>query len=146
MKNFNSPWWLPGGHLQTLYPYLFHRDVTVKYTRERREIPDGDFLDFDWLIGDNYKPTLVMFHGLEGSSKSHYITATAKAFRKLGWTSVVPHFRGCSGSPNRLARSYHSGDTKEIDWILKTIKQTTNNAVFALGFSLNNVTSYDLIS
>ncbi|HEX9180947.1 MAG TPA: alpha/beta fold hydrolase, partial [Burkholderiales bacterium] len=44
-------------------------------------------------------------------------------------------FRGCSGPPNRLARAYHSGDSGEVDWILRRLKQGAG-PVFAVGVSL----------
>ena len=44
---------------------------------------------------------------------------------------MVPHFRGCSGSLNRLPRAYHSGDSEEIDWILRRL-----DAAAAVGVSL----------
>jgi hypothetical protein len=57
--------------------------------------------------------------------------------RQRGWRGVVPHFRGCSGEPNRLARSYHSGDAEEIDWILRRLKERYPGAeILVLGVSL----------
>ncbi len=64
-----------------------------------------------------------MFHGLEGSSRSHYAEAFAHEARRVGWTFVVPHFRGCSGELNRAPRAYHSGDHEEIGWILARLRQ-----------------------
>ena len=64
-------------------------------------------------------PQVVLFHGLEGSSTSHYASAFMHALRERGWNGSVVHFRGCSGEPNRLARAYHSGDADEIDWIVR---------------------------
>jgi predicted alpha/beta-fold hydrolase len=61
----------------------------------------------------------VLFHGLEGSSSSHYAKALAQVCAQRGWHLAVPHFRGCSGEPNRLLRAYHSGDADELDWILR---------------------------
>ena len=96
----------------------------IQYRRERWETPDGDFIDLDWTEsnGDNSK-LLVLFHGLEGSSQSHYALSLMAMAQRRGWRGVVPHFRGCSGEPNRLPRSYHSGDSAEIDWILRRLKK-----------------------
>ena len=63
-----------------------------------------------------------MFHGLEGSSRSHYIRSCAHAAHAAGWHVAVPHFRGCSGELNRLPRAYHSGDHAEVDWILHRLR------------------------
>ena len=84
--------------------------------RERWETPDGDFIDVDFA-GAAGRP-LVLFHGLEGCSRSHYASVLVPAFAHDGWRVAVPHWRGCSGEPNRLPRAYHSGDSTEVDWIL----------------------------
>ena len=128
MTSYRAPTWLPGGHLQTIWPALFGRRVTgqpVLYQRERWETPDGDFLDVDFLeYGSSTPgmPLLVMFHGLEGSSRSHYAEAFADWARNHGLAFAVPHFRGCSGEINRAPRAYHSGDVEEIGWILARLR------------------------
>ena len=134
---FVSPAWLPGGHLQTIYPYFFVPLPAITYRRERLETPDGDFIDLDWMDGDANAPLVVLFHGLEGSSRGHYAVSLLAAIRKKGWRGVVPHFRGCGGEPNRLPRAYHSGDSDEIDWVLRHLKQTnTATPLYAAGVSL----------
>lgn len=135
--NPTSPSWLPGGHLQTLVP-LLRKGLTPSYRRERVETTDGDFVDFDWLSsGSEHTPLVVLFHGLEGSSRSHYARSLMRAVSALGWRGVVPHFRGCSGEPNRLLRAYHSGDSDEIDWMLNFLRQRAGPAaLFAAGVSL----------
>jgi len=135
MQGYRGAWWLPGAHAQTIYPYLFLRRASLAYRRERVETPDGDFVDFDWLDGAG--PVLVLFHGLEGSSRSHYATAILSAAAARGWRGVVPHWRGCSGEPNRLPRAYHSGDHAEAAWMMETIRSRIGAApAFALGVSL----------
>jgi predicted alpha/beta-fold hydrolase len=123
-SNYRSPWWLPGGHLQTIYaPYRCGLNQ-LDYRRERWETPDGDFIDLDWIDAErNDAKLLVLFHGLEDCSRSHYALTLMSMARQRGWRGVVPHFRSCSGEPNRLARAYHSGDTDEIDWILSTFRE-----------------------
>jgi predicted alpha/beta-fold hydrolase len=44
----------------------------------------------------------------------------------------MPHWRGCSGEPNRKPRAYHSGDSEEVDWILRKF----SSPVHAVGISL----------
>jgi predicted alpha/beta-fold hydrolase len=134
---YRAPAWLPGGHLQTIYPYLFRRLPVPRLERTRWETPDGDFVDVDWLSGAPQAPLVVLFHGLEGCSHSHYARALLSAFHRRGWRAAVPHFRGCSGVPNRLPRAYHSGDHDEIDWMLRSIARHAPAAArFALGVSL----------
>ena len=138
MKSFSyrAPWWLPGGHLQTLYGALMGHPKP-RWMRERWDTPDGDFIDVDRLPGDAGAPLVVLFHGLEGGSGSHYAGALAHELAKRGWSGAVPHFRGCSGEPNRMPRAYHSGDSEEIGWILRRMLEDANGApLFAMGVSL----------
>jgi predicted alpha/beta-fold hydrolase len=137
-STYAAPWWLPGGDLQTIYAYAFRFNDLIEYRRERWETPDGDFIDLDF-VDSNGESTklLVLFHGLEGCSRSHYALATMARVGQLGWRGVVPHFRGCSGEANRLPRSYHSGDSAEIDWILRRLKsQNPHCDLYVVGVSL----------
>lgn len=134
---YQAPLWLPGGHLQTLYPFFFTPLPKVRYRRERWETPDGDFIDLDWLDGPVGAPLVVLFHGLESHSHSHYARSLMAALKKNGLRGLVPHFRGCSGSLNCLARAYHSGDSAEIDWILCRLKAAQPEIkIYAVGVSL----------
>ena len=172
MVPYRAPAWLPGGHLQTIYPALAAPRPRVAYRRERWDTPDGDFIDLDWLEQDSgisspasvipasagtqqqswapasagvttsgnqysHAPLVALFHGLEGGSRSHYARALMAALQDTGWRGVVIHFRGCSGEINRLRRAYHSGDSTEIDWILRRLKQQhAASDLFAAGVSL----------
>lgn len=118
-----SPRWLPGGHLQTIYPALFINKPHTPLRRERWTAPDNDFVDIDFLDGEPGKPFVVLFHGLEGSSDSHYARAMMAALRARGWSGAIPHFRGCSGELNQAPRFYHSGDAQEIGWIIERLYQ-----------------------
>ena len=93
-----APRWLPGGQLQTIWPALYARRVfgpRPEYRRERWDTPDGDFVDVDFLqdgvVDDAPRPLLVVFHGLEGSSRSHYCEAFADLARERGWACALPH-------------------------------------------------------
>jgi uncharacterized protein len=118
---YRAPWWLRGGHAQTIYP-LLRKPPPPRYVRERWDTPDGDFIDLDWVPGADSAPLVILFHGLEGSSRSHYAAALMQAVQRRHWSGVVVHFRGCSGEPNRAPRAYHSGDYEEIDWILRRLQ------------------------
>ncbi|MCK6425778.1 MAG: alpha/beta fold hydrolase [Burkholderiaceae bacterium] len=142
----SAPRWLPGGQVQTVWPALFsrrHRGPAPRYRRERWTTPDGDFVDADWLgdgapaaDGGPARPLLLLLHGLEGSSRSHYALAFADQARRLGWAFVVPHFRGCSGELNRAPRAYHSGDFEEVDWMLRQVGAAHRGPILAVGVSL----------
>ncbi len=134
---YRAPAWLPGGHLQTIYSNLFIRVPPVAYRRERLELPDGDFLDFDWVDGRAGAPVVVLFHGLEGSADSVYARDLMTHVRMRGWHGVVAHFRGCSGEDNRLPRAYFAGDSVEIGRMLRHVKSLhTGVPVHAVGVSL----------
>jgi predicted alpha/beta-fold hydrolase len=104
--------------------------------RERLELDDGDFIDVDWLNHDtdHAAPTLLILHGLEGSIQSSYIQGLLGRYKHTNWRVGVMHFRGCSGVPNRLARSYHSGDTQDLDYVIRHIERSSS--LFVAGFSL----------
>lgn len=131
---YRAPWWLPGGHAQTIVAAL-RRPPRPPTLRERWETPDGDFIDVDFAGPAPAPCTLVVFHGLEGGADSAYGRALAGAASAAGWRVALPHFRGCSGEPNRLPRAYHSGDSDEIDWILRRLAAASQRLV-ATGISL----------
>ncbi|MET0208620.1 MAG: alpha/beta fold hydrolase [Burkholderiaceae bacterium] len=128
MQQYTAPRWLPGGNLQTIWPALYARRADgplPAYRRERWNTPDGDFIDVDFIDARAPGPRrlLVLFHGLEGSSRSHYAEAFAAFAAAHGMAFAVPHFRGCSGELNLAPRAYHSGDFEEIGWILGRLRE-----------------------
>jgi predicted alpha/beta-fold hydrolase len=141
---YSAPWWLPGGNLQTIWAALRglrYNQTKPLFRRERWTTPDHDFVDVDWVVDspdtdEKSKPLLVVFHGLEGSSSSHYSEAFADVARSRGWACAVPHFRGCSGELNLAPRAYHSGDFAEIDWILRRFRASHAGPLLAVGISL----------
>ncbi|MDP1862850.1 MAG: alpha/beta fold hydrolase [Thiobacillus sp.] len=137
VEPYSAPAWLPGGHLQTIYSSVFISVHKVEYRRERLELDDGDFLDFDWVDGDADAPVVVLFHGLEGSSDSHYARDLMDTVKQRNWNGVVAHFRGTSGEANRLPRAYFAGDSEEIERMLKHVKSRMPDVpLYAVGVSL----------
>lgn len=137
--NYAAPLWLPGGNLQTIWPALWAQPgfaLAPQFQRERWATPDGDFIDVDWTGAQDHDTLLVLFHGLEGSSGSHYARAFAGFAQQHGLRFAVPHFRGCSGELNRAPRAYHSGDFEEIDWILRRFRSLHAGRIVAVGVSL----------
>jgi len=136
LPNFTPACCLKNPHLQTIWPTLLRRPIDISLTRQRVELPDGDFVDLDWA-NNSHRPLAVIFHGLEGSSKSNYVRGMISALTAQGWNAVVMNFRGCSGEPNRLARAYHSGDTGDISFVINQLRQQhPSNTVAAIGYSL----------
>ena len=151
MRAYRAPRWLPGGHAQTIWAAKLARpfqQAAPQFQRQRWATPDADFIDVDFLQhpaqpgggadGVTARPTLVLFHGLEGSSSSHYAQSFASWALQQGVNLVIPHFRGCSGELNLAPRAYHSGDHAEIDWILKRVvaSQGAPSPLVAAGVSL----------
>lgn len=136
---FEPAWWCRGAHLQTIWPTCFRRSPRIPLTRERLELPDGDFLDIDWARAEcsPERATALVMHGLAGSSRSHYASGLLAAFDREGWNAGLMHFRGCSGEPNRLARSYHSGETGDLEYVVRVLRERSRNAPLGLvGVSL----------
>ena len=141
--DYRAPWWLPGGNAQTIYSAKLaqrYHGEKPRWRRERWHTPDGDFVDVDWRCDDfalpDDAPLLILFHGLEGSSSSHYAEAFAQETQARGWRMAIPHFRGCSGEINWTPRAYHSGDFEEVDWMLKRFHSQHSDHVHAVGISL----------
>ena len=124
---YKAPTWLPGGHAQTIWSALCARNrwgPSLPKIRERWRTPDGDFIDVDLQhASQKNRPMMVLFHGLEGSSDSHYAQAFADWAAVHDLNFALPHFRGCSGELNHAPRAYHSGDHEEIDWVLKRLRE-----------------------
>ncbi|MCR2745841.1 hydrolase [Limnobacter parvus] len=125
---YRSPWWLPDGHSQTILAARWASKPSVHYHRVRWATPDGDFIDLDFTEppepAAKHHTLWVLFHGLEGCSRSHYSLAVMNRARMAGALGVVVHFRGCSGENNLMPRAYHSGDSAEMDWILRRLRET----------------------
>jgi len=154
LKDYRAPWWAVGGHVQTIWASRLASKPRIHYHREAWATPDDDVLAVDWLrcpadeantpvpqkdakvFNAVKQPLLAMFHGLEGDSQSHYCLVFMEEARRRRWDGCVVHFRGCGGVPNRLARAYHSGDTVEIDWILRRLRTQRAGPVYVVGVSL----------
>lgn len=142
-SSYQAPWPLRlSGHLETIYPNLMRPEPQVAYQRERLETPDGDFIDLDWCPAqdrgrERAPKTALVIHGLEGSSQGHYVKGMVRALGQAGWDACAYNMRGCSGHDNRLARSYHSGDTHDLDLVVRHVLARTGASPLALvGFSL----------
>lgn len=134
--DFQPAWWCPGPHAQTLWARMVRRAPEVPFWRERLELPDGDFIDLDWTE-QGRGPIVIVLHGLEGSSRSPYVRGIMHAIAQRGWRGVVMHFRGCSGEPNRLPRSYHSGDTGDLVFLIDALlRREPRTPLAAVGYSL----------
>ena len=141
IKNpIKSPFWLPEGHTQSIYPALFrHVILPQQPIRERLNTDDGDFLDVDWYLnqgGINKTPLLIISHGLEGGSDREYVKGLVRVMQSEGYNILAWNYRSCSGEINRALRFYHSGATDDLDFIIRQANQRGANQISLAGFSL----------
>jgi uncharacterized protein len=133
---FEPAWWCRNPHLQTVWGPLFRRR-RFALRRERLPTRDGDFVDLDWLDGTQSSPLLLVLHGLEGSSRSHYVAGVFHLARGRGWRAVALNFRSCSGELNRRPRFYHAGDTGDVDHVVRALAEREPGlTIGAVGVSL----------
>ena len=132
---FKPAWWLPGPHAQTLWPVMRRPRRPLALRHEQLELPDGDALELAHL-GDHDAPRVLILHGLEGSLHSHYANGLLYALDQAGYNATFMFFRGCNGQPNRLPRSYHSGDTEDPRFIIDFLNRTRGPVAAAVGYSL----------
>ena len=135
--SFRPAWWCRGAHAQTIWGSLLRPAHPVARHRQRWELPDGDFLDVDHVAGASGTPILIVLHGLEGSTRSRPVAGLLAAAERRGWRALGINFRSCSGTPNRLRRSYHGGDTADLAWIIhRTISEHPDSPILGVGLSL----------
>ncbi len=136
-QRFSPAWWCSGPNQQTLLSIPLRPVRHVRLERKRWQTPDGDFIDVDWLPGAAGTPILIVLHGLEGSSRSRYSLSMLAAAEKEGWRGLAINYRGCSGEPNRLLRSYHGGETSDLTWIVQKISaENPGSPIVLVGASL----------
>jgi uncharacterized protein len=135
-SNYRAPCWLPGGHVQTMFPALFRRVPRITQRAERLELPDGDFMDLEWA-GQGSRRLAILSHGLEADLKTGYIQGMAAALVRRGWDVLAWNFRGCGDAPNRLLRMYHSGATEDLHAVvLHALENHPADSIDLIGFSL----------
>jgi predicted alpha/beta-fold hydrolase len=133
-SKYRPPLYLFSGHLQTIVPALSVKRNNTLYTTEKLDTPDGDFIELDWVKGSHEK-LMILCHGLEGNSRSHYVQQMAEHFSGLGWTILAIHARSCGREMNRLPQAYYGGFTKDIDTVMLKYAESYLSIVL-VGFSL----------
>ena len=118
---YSPAWWIPGGHLQTLWGKLFRRQPPAPTVLERWDTPDGDFVELHRLRVDPGAPRLLLLHGLEGTVRSHYAQGLLNEAARRGWGADLLIFRSCGSEMNRTRRFYHSGETTDTAFVLARI-------------------------
>ncbi len=132
-SRYRPAWWLPGGHLQTLWGKFGRRREQVDTERELLIAPDGDALELHHLAGAPDAPHVLLLHGLEGSRDSHYVGGMLAEARHRGWSATLLVFRGCSDAPNTARRFYHSGETTDLEHVASTLMSRSPSPAWFLG-------------
>ncbi len=114
--------WLPGPHSQTIWASKFRTLPSPDTKKEKIELDDGDFLNLFWLTDGN-GPIVIIVHGLEGDSSSNNVKAMFEVISKIGWNGVLLLNRNCGGISNRLQRTYHAGETGDLDLVVNLVKK-----------------------
>jgi predicted alpha/beta-fold hydrolase len=143
-SRYRPPFYLFNGHLQTIIPSVLRSVPEVHYQRERVETKDGDFLDLDWscLPSPEVDTLAIVSHGLEGDASRPYVRGMVRALNKAGVDALAWNYRSCSGEMNRLLRTYHLGDTEDLDFVVRYALGTGRyRRIYLTGFSAGgNVT------
>ena len=164
-SEFSPPRAFRNPHLQTVLASRLVRPPRAVTRAERLELDDGDFLDLAHGLAPAHPPTaparapsghadasgasgtpspvppdtplVALFHGLAGSVESSYAQGAINTLGARGFRTVLMHWRGCSGEPNRLARSYHSGESGDIGRLVAELRRRWPDApLYAVGYSL----------
>src|SRR6266480_3309455 len=134
---YSPAWWIPGGHLQTLWGKLFRQLQPAPTGVERWDTPDGDVLEVHRLAADHGVPRVLLLHGLEGTVRSHYAQGLLNEAARRGWGADLLIFRSCGSEMNRARRFYHSGETTDTAFLLERISREFRTSSLAItGVSL----------
>src|ERR1700704_5842609 len=134
---YSAAWWIPGGHLQTLWGKLFRRQPPAPTVLERWDTPDGDFVELHRLTAIPGGPRVLLLHGLEGTIRSHYAQGLLNEAATRGWGADLLIFRSCGSEMNRTRRFYHSGETSDAAFALERISEEFPTSPLAIvGVSL----------
>jgi predicted alpha/beta-fold hydrolase len=133
-SSYKAPWIFKNTDLSTIYTACLRPKAKLKFIRERLDTPDGDFIDIDWSKISS-KKLAILCHGLEGSTDNAYVTNAALVLNQNAYDTCALNYRGCSGEPNRLLKSYHSGKTEDLDLLINYILPSYEE-IYLVGFSV----------
>jgi uncharacterized protein len=124
------------GHFQTILPALTRKIQALHYQRERLELPDGDFVDLDWLDA-NSQDLVILSHGLEGSTERVYMKAAAHFFHQKGMDVLGWNCRSCSGEMNRKLRLYNHGEIGDFGQVIEhALQRKRYQKIHLIGYSM----------
>lgn len=126
VSEYRPAWWLPGAHLPTIWGKKARKQPQVHDRIERWATPDGDHVSIARVgVPRRSQPHLVVLHGLEGTVASNYAQGLLSQAQRRGWSADLLIFRGCDGEINKSRRMYHSGETTDLDFVVRTLTERT---------------------
>ena len=136
-NSFRAAWWLPGPHIMTMWGKFFRKRLLSDVRIDRLTTPDGDEVAVASASNSNAGPVLLLLHGLEGGLHSHYAAGIWAGAAQRGWQPRQLLFRTCDGRVNQARRTYHSGETTDLDFAIeRLIEEDTNRPIGLVGVSL----------
>ncbi|MCC7009220.1 MAG: alpha/beta fold hydrolase [Acidobacteria bacterium] len=90
-----------------------------------------------WQADRAARPALVALHGLEGSSRVHYMRGLASKAWRRGWNVVLLNQRNCGGTEALTPSLYHSGLTADPRAVIEQVAAVDGIRRFGIiGYSL----------
>ncbi|MBI4468266.1 MAG: alpha/beta fold hydrolase [Acidobacteria bacterium] len=108
-------------------------------SRSHFTLADGSQLaaDIDWQSGRDSAPTVILVHGLEGSSRrSRYMIWTASKFFAAGYNTVRLNLRNCDDTEMLTPTLYHAGQSEDIGEVVTTLIRRGLSRIALVGFSM----------
>ncbi len=131
---------LRGGHMQTLAAYFAKRADHLPAAEERLFSVEPEvqvMCHCHWQTERKSRTTLMIVHGLEGSSTSQYVIGTANKAWAAGMNVVRMNVRNCGGTESLSATLYHSGLSADVGAIARAlIEQQQLSSIALAGFSM----------
>ena len=143
-REFVPPRWLQSGHLQTIGTVWPRRFRHLPPAVPRLLAVDADTklrLDCNWQPERQTRPTLVLVHGLEGSSESQYMIGIADKGWAAGFNSVRVNIRNCGDTDHLTPKLYNAGLSGDLRAVIETLlREERLPEIHLAGYSLGGNT------
>jgi predicted alpha/beta-fold hydrolase len=131
---------LRGGHVQTVASFLIQRHLRLPAPETRMiEVAPGVqvLCHCHWQEDHVQALTIIVVHGLEGSSDSQYMLGIAEKGLRAGMNVILYNQRNCGGTDGLAPELYHSGLSNDIAAVAREIIARDGVSRLALvGFSM----------
>lgn len=108
----------------TMWGKFFRRRDLSGVKFELVPSPNGDQITLASPVAQHDGPVLLLLHGLEGGLRSHYVGGIWATAIARGWQPTMLLFRTCDGRINASRRTYHSGETSDLDLVVRHLAST----------------------